>query len=103
MSRNGKASPPPIIFSAGRVRRGKPRQEMLTRAEAQFDAEREGFVRTVADGSVKQRLAAQLGVRHALQRKALVEWSKEVERRLILSKLRRSDRPEVLSASVLQQ
>ena len=88
MSRNGKLSPLPIIFPAGRVRRSKPRRsEMMAKAEAQFVAEREDVVGTVADHSIKQRLAAQIGVRHALQRKALVEWSKEVERRLTLRKI----------------
>ena len=104
MSRNGKALPLPIIFAAGRVRRGKRQySEMMARAQAQFDAEREDFVSAVADSSVKQRLATQLGVRHALRRKALAEWSREVERRLILQKLRRSDRPKAVPASVLQQ
>jgi hypothetical protein len=88
MSRNGKLSPLPIIFPAGQVRGGKPqRSEMMAKAEAQFVAEREDVVRTVADHSIKQRLAAQIGVRHALQRKALVEWSKEVERRLTLRRI----------------
>jgi hypothetical protein len=88
MSRSGKLSPLPIIFPAGQVRRGKPqRSEMMATAEARFVAEREDFVRTVADHSVKERLAAQIGVRHALQRKALVAWSKEVERRLTLRKI----------------
>jgi hypothetical protein len=103
MPRNGKVSPPPIIFSAGQVRRGKTqRSEMITRAQAQFDAEREGFVRTVADRFIKQRLAAQLGVRHALQRRALVEWSMEVERRLTLLKIGRSTRSKTMSAPPLQ-
>jgi len=103
MSRNGKALPLAIIFAAGRVRRGKRQYSEMARAQAQFDAEREDFVSAVADSSVKQRLATQLGVRHALRRKALAEWSREVERRLILQKLRRSDRLAAVPASVLQQ
>lgn len=86
MSRNGRMLS--SIRSLGERQPNRARHSaMLARADACFEAEREDFVRSVTDRTIKERLAAQLGDRHDLQRKALIEWSHDVERQLTLFKI----------------
>jgi hypothetical protein len=91
MPRHGK--PMPITFCAEQPYLGKgERPALLSNAEARFRAEREDLVRTVADSTIKERVAAQLRYRHRRERECLVAWLDDVDRRMMLLKLARASK-----------